>query len=281
MDRLAQEGRCAKRRSAAAQVLRGRTARPARAGSQIWRRPLTPSPEAPPHRTLASTTRAVAVFALALAILCTTLATPLNVLYRERFGWSQVMISVVSAAYGMGALTSLVLLRRLSVKIGRVALVLEGLSLSALGVAAFLISDRPAFLITGHLLAGLSAGISVGTATAILAPGFSIAVCIAIAMPLIGEGLLTEATTWRPAMLISAAAVTVLAAGVALLVARRHATGQRVGASVSVRTPIQPVIRPVSSRTVHLHSVGTGPSPKTAKERARSLQCRPLLRPRS
>lgn len=244
--------------------------------------PVTASREAPAHPTLGRTGGVgAAVCALALAILGTTLPTPLNLLYRERFGWPELMITVISGGYGLGALASLVLFDRLSAKLGRSALVLEGLALAGLGVAAFLISDRPAFLITGHVLCGLSAGISVGAAIGTLAPSFSVAACIAMSMPLIAEGVLAEATTLRPAVLISATAVAAPAAVVALLLARPRAPGHRVGAGVGVRTPVQPVMRPVSSRAVHVHRVGTGPAPGTAKGRARSLQCRPPLRPRS
>jgi MFS family permease len=239
---------------------------------------VTASQEAPRRTRLGVV---AAVCALALAILCTTLPTPLNVLHRDRFGLSELMITVISATYGAAALTSLVLFGRLSGKIGPPALALEGLALSALGVATFLISDRPAFLITGHLLSGLSAGISVGAVVATLAPTFSIPLCAAISMLLIGEGVLGEAMTLRPALLTSATAVAVLAAGVALLIARPHATGQRVNGGVDARTPMQPVMRPVSRRAVHLHRVGTGPAPRTAKGRARSLQCRPPLRPQN
>jgi MFS family permease len=244
--------------------------------------PVTASRKAPAHPTLGRTgALAAVVCALALTILGTTLPTPLNVLYRERFGWSELMITAISGGYGLGALVSLVLFNRLCAKVGHPALVLEGLALAGLGVAAFLISDRPAFLIIGHVLSGLSAGISVGAAIATLAPGLSIAACMAIAMPLIGEGVLAQATTLRAAVLISVTAVAAPAAVVALLLGRPRAPGHRVAAGVGVRTPVQPVMRPVLSRAVHVHRVGTGPAPRTAKGRARSLQCRPPLRPRS
>jgi MFS family permease len=241
---------------------------------------VTASREVPRHSAPSRGWRvAAAASALALVMFCMTLPTPLNALYRDRFGWSELMITVVSAAYVTGALTSLVSFGHVSDKIGHRALVLEGLALSALGVAAFLISDRPAFLIVGHLLAGLSAGISAAAATALLAPGYSIALYTAISMPLIGEGLLAQATAVRPAALTLAAAVAVPATAVALRLARRGPTGQRVPTGVGVRRPVQPVVRPVSSRAVHHHRIGSGPAAKTAKGRARSLQCRPPLPP--
>ena len=243
--------------------------------------PVTASRKVPAaHPTLGRTgATAAVVCALTLTILGTTLPTPWNLRYREGFGWPELMITAISAGYGLGALVSLVLFDRLSAKVGRPAVVLEGLALAGLGVAAFLISDRPAFLIIGHVLSGLSAGTCVGAAIATLAPSLSIAACIAISMPLIGEAVLAQATTLRAAVLISATAVAAPAAVVALLLARPRAPGHRVAAGVSVPTPVQPVMRPVSSRAVHVHRVGTGPAPGTAKGRARSLQCRPPLRP--
>jgi MFS family permease len=107
-------------------------------------------------------------FALAIAMLGTTLPTPLYDLYRERFGFSELMITVIFATYAAGVIVSLLLFGRLSDQVGRRLVLLPGLVLAALSAVAFLLADGLALLIVGRVLSGLSAGIFTGTATATL-----------------------------------------------------------------------------------------------------------------
>jgi MFS family permease len=108
-------------------------------------------------------------------MLGTTLPTPLYGLYRARFGFSELMITVIFATYAMGVIASLLLFGRLSDQIGRRRMLLPGLALSALSAVAFLLADGLALLLVGRILSGLSAGIFTGTATAtvldLAAPG--------------------------------------------------------------------------------------------------------------
>jgi MFS family permease len=107
-------------------------------------------------------------FALAVAMLGTTLPAPLYVLYRERFGFSELTITVIFATYAAGVIASLLLFGRLSDQIGRRRVLLPGLALSALSAVAFLLAHGLALLLVGRILSGLSAGIFTGTATATL-----------------------------------------------------------------------------------------------------------------
>ena len=111
---------------------------------------------------------AAAAFALAIAMLGTTLPTPLYGLYREDFGFSELMITVIFATYAAGVIASLLLFGRLSDQIGRRRVLLPGLALAALSAVAFLVADGLAVLLVGRVLSGLSAGIFTGTATATL-----------------------------------------------------------------------------------------------------------------
>jgi len=108
-------------------------------------------------------------------MLGTTLPTPLYDLYSERFGFSELMITVIFATYAAGVIVSLLLFGRLSDQIGRRRMLMAGLALAALSAVAFLLADGLALLLVGRVLAGLSAGIFTGTATATLvdlaAPG--------------------------------------------------------------------------------------------------------------
>jgi MFS family permease len=111
---------------------------------------------------------AAVALALAVAMLSTTLPTPLYPLYRERFGLSELMITVIFATYAVGVIVSLLLFGRFSDQVGRRRMLLPGLALAAVSAAVFLLADGLAFLLVGRILSGLSAGIFTGTATATL-----------------------------------------------------------------------------------------------------------------
>jgi MFS family permease len=111
---------------------------------------------------------AAAALGLAVAMLGTTLPTPLYGLYRQRFGFSELMITVIFATYAAGVIASLVLFGRLSDQVGRRRVLLSGLVLSALSAGCFLIANGLPLLLAGRGLSGLSAGIFTGTATATL-----------------------------------------------------------------------------------------------------------------
>jgi MFS family permease len=97
--------------------------------------------------------------AFAVAMLGTTLPTPLYAIYRERFGFSELTITVIFATYAAGVIASLLLFGSLSDQIGRRPLLLVGLALSALSAAVFLAADGLPLLLAGRVLSGLSAGI--------------------------------------------------------------------------------------------------------------------------
>lgn len=110
----------------------------------------------------------VTAYAFAVTMLGTTLPTPLYGLYRERFGFSELMITVIFATYALGVITALLLFGRLSDDIGRRRTLLPGLGLSALSAVCFLLAHGLVPILAGRILSGLSAGIFTGTATATL-----------------------------------------------------------------------------------------------------------------
>jgi MFS family permease len=107
-------------------------------------------------------------YAFAVTMLGTTLPTPLYGLYRERFGFSELMITVIFATYAVGVIAALLLFGRLSDDIGRRRALLPALGLSALSAVFFLLADGLGPILVGRILSGLSAGIFTGTATATL-----------------------------------------------------------------------------------------------------------------
>ena len=104
-------------------------------------------------------------FAFLLTMLGTTLPTPLYPVYQQRFGFSQLMITVIFAAYAVGVIAALITTGRWSDQIGRKPLLLGGLFASALSDMIFLNSDGLVMLLAGRMVSGISAGIFTGTAT--------------------------------------------------------------------------------------------------------------------
>lgn len=109
-----------------------------------------------------------ATYAFAATMLGTTLPTPLYALYRPRFGFSELMITVIYATYAAGVIAALLLFGRVSDEIGRRRTLLGGLVCSALSAVAFLAAHGLPLLIVGRVISGLSAGIFTGAATATL-----------------------------------------------------------------------------------------------------------------
>jgi MFS family permease len=122
-----------------------------------------------PQRSSGVVASALVSFAFAVAMLGTTLPTPLYALYRSAMGLSELMITVIFAAYAVGVLTALVITGNWSDQVGRRPLLLAGLALAAASTITFLIGGAllslPALLVA-RTLSGLTAGIFTGTATA-------------------------------------------------------------------------------------------------------------------
>jgi MFS family permease len=101
-------------------------------------------------------------------MLGTTLPTPLYVLYKARFGFTELIITVIFATYAAGVIAALLAFGSWSDQIGRRPVLLLGIGFSALSAVAFLVASSLGLLLVGRLLSGFSAGIFTGTATATL-----------------------------------------------------------------------------------------------------------------
>jgi MFS family permease len=119
--------------------------------------------------TTARTGMAMTLVAAAflVAMLGTTMPTPIYPLYEERYGFGGLVVTVVFATYAVGVIAALLLLGGLSDRIGRKPVLWFGLAMAVLSALAFLV---PSFgmLFVGRVLSGLSAGVFTGTATAAL-----------------------------------------------------------------------------------------------------------------
>lgn len=137
---------------------------------------------------------ALAGTAFAATMIGTTMPTPLYSLYADEFGFGELMITVVFAAYAIGVIAGLLLFGHWSDQLGRRRMLAAGLVLSGLSAAAFLIPGALAWLFVGRVLSGLSAGVVTGTGTAALvdlAPpgGRARASFVAAAVNMAGLGL--------------------------------------------------------------------------------------------
>lgn len=132
-----------------------------------------------------------AVFAVCMA--GTTLPTPLYGLYQEKFGFSELIVTVVYAVYAFGVIGVLLVAGNASDAVGRRPVLLAGLAFAAASAVCFLCATGMGWLYAGRLLSGLSAGLFTGAATAYvmeLAPtgGASRATFIATAANMGGLG---------------------------------------------------------------------------------------------
>ena len=109
-----------------------------------------------------------AAYAFFVAMLGTTLPTPLYPIYEARFGFSELTVTVVYASYAVGVFAALLLLGQSSDELGRRPVLLVGLAFAAASSLVFLVASALGPLLIGRVLSGLSAGIFTGTATATL-----------------------------------------------------------------------------------------------------------------
>ena len=147
-----------------------------------------------------------AVFAVCMA--GTTLPTPLYPLYQDKFGFSELTVTVVYALYAFAVIGVLLLVGNASDAVGRRPVLLCGLGFAALSAVCFLCATGLGWLYVGRLLSGLSAGLFTGAATAYvmeLAPegGASRATFVATAANMGGlgcgpllSGLLAQYAAW-------------------------------------------------------------------------------------
>ncbi|MEU9414536.1 MFS transporter [Streptomyces sp. NPDC048272] len=106
---------------------------------------------------------AAVVFAIGMA--GTTLPTPLYGLYRQELGFSELMVTLVFAAYAVGVIVTLLVAGNYSDTAGRRPVLLYALGLSALSAVCFLLEGGLPLLFAGRVLSGFSAGLLSGVGT--------------------------------------------------------------------------------------------------------------------
>jgi MFS family permease len=108
----------------------------------------------------------LATFGFFVAMLGTTLPTPLYPLFEQRYGFGPLLVTVIFAIYAFGVIAGLILFGNLSDRLGRKPLLLFGLALSAASALLFLFAGSLVPIYVARIVSGLSAGIFTGTATA-------------------------------------------------------------------------------------------------------------------
>lgn len=130
-----------------------------------------------------------------------TLVTPLYVIYKQQFGFSQITLTLIYAAYVIGNLAALLLFGRVSDEIGRRRTALPAMLVAIVSAVVFLFAGNVVSLYIGRILSGLGIGIASGTGTAWLAE-------------LIGGEDKSRATTIATSANFMGLALSALAAGV-------------------------------------------------------------------
>jgi MFS family permease len=108
----------------------------------------------------------LAVSAFFVAMVGTTLPTPLYPLFERRYGFGALLVTVIFAIYAFGVIAGLVVFGNVSDRLGRKPVLLLGLVLSGASALLFLSAGSLVPIYAGRVVSGLSAGIFTGTATA-------------------------------------------------------------------------------------------------------------------
>ena len=98
-----------------------------------------------------------------------TLVTPLYIMYKQAFGFSQITLTLIYAAYVIGNLGGLLFFGRLSDQIGRKPVAGAGMTVMIIAALVFLSAGGIGALYAGRILSGLAIGVGAGTGTAWLA----------------------------------------------------------------------------------------------------------------
>jgi MFS family permease len=103
---------------------------------------------------------------LAVIYLLSTLPTPIYVVYQKQFGFSQITLTLIYAAYVVGTVTTMFFFGRLSDQIGRKPVVLTSLGLAAGASVLFLLAQSTAWLFPARILTGFAIALASGASTA-------------------------------------------------------------------------------------------------------------------
>jgi MFS family permease len=105
---------------------------------------------------------------IGLALFASGTPSPLYGTYRELWGFSPIVLTLVYATYAFGVLTTLILAGRVSDEVGRRSVLLVALGTLMLTTVVFMAADSVAWLFVARGLQGLATGLALGAASAAL-----------------------------------------------------------------------------------------------------------------
>ena len=144
---------------------------------------------------------------IAALYLVSTIPTPLYGLYRNDFGFAEIVVTEIYGIYVIGNLTVLLFFGRLSDQIGRKPTTLIGLALLAVATLLFLFATNVHFLFAARVVSGIAAGLGASALTAWIAElephrdrahGGAVASGANLAGLMIGGLLAGVLATWLP-----------------------------------------------------------------------------------
>jgi len=126
-----------------------------------------------PRRSVGSTLSPGLAYALSggiigLALFASGTPSPLYGIYRQLWGFSPVVLTLIYSAYAFGVLASLILAGRISDDVGRRPVLLAALGTLLATTVLFMVADSVAWLFVARGLQGLATGLALGAASAAL-----------------------------------------------------------------------------------------------------------------
>src|ERR687893_2876260 len=119
------------------------------------------------RRTLGpSAAYAFASSVIGLALVASITPSPLYGTYRELWGFSPLVLTLVYATYAFGVLTTLILAGRLSDEVGRRPVLLAALGTLMVTTFVFMAAESVAWLFAARGLQGLATGLALASASA-------------------------------------------------------------------------------------------------------------------
>jgi MFS family permease len=103
---------------------------------------------------------------IGLALFASATPSPLYGTYRELWGFSPAVLTLVYATYAFGVLASLLLAGRVSDDVGRRPVLIVALSMLLLTSVLFMVADSVVWLFVARGLQGLATGLALGAASA-------------------------------------------------------------------------------------------------------------------
>ena len=127
------------------------------------------TPRSPSPRTLSPRIAyALAGAIIGLALFASGTPSPIYGIYRELWGFSPLVLTLVYATYAFGVLTALLLAGRVSDDVGRRPVLLAAIGTLMATTVIFMVADSVAWLFVARGLQGLATGAALGAASAAL-----------------------------------------------------------------------------------------------------------------